>query len=77
MYFVKKNRSYQLFNVSILKFRMLTFVMLKKVYKNENSNLVFGNIFSAENDCRKAVWRGNCFSWTKLVNELRSVENFV
>jgi len=35
---------------------MLTFVMLKKVYKNENSNLVFGNIFSAENDCRKAVW---------------------
>jgi hypothetical protein len=34
--FGNKCRSYQLSNVSIFKMRLLTVIMLKKVYKNEN-----------------------------------------
>lgn len=61
MNFIKEKRSYQLHDVSILIMCILTFIMLKKVYGNENCSFVFRIIITRKTVERKPFEETYCF----------------
>lgn len=76
-FFMKKNESYQRRRVSILKNSILTFVLLKKVYRNKNWHPENWNEMFRKGPDRKSIENDYCLICGKVEKPSEIVKNFV